>query len=893
MKIEELRILNGPNYWSVRRHKLVVMRLNLEEMESLPTNKVPFFYERIKALLPGMYSHRCSEGEPGGFFKRVKEGTWMGHVIEHIALEIQTLTGMETGFGRTRGTGKEGVYNVVFSYIDAEVGKYAAKVSVAIAEALIAGEEYDLQKDLDAMHEIWENNAFGPSTASIIDEAVRRKIPYIRLDEDSLVQLGYGINQKRIEATIASTTSNIAVELAGDKKATKNILDKAEIPVPKGGIVYNEGELQKLIDDIGYPVVIKPRDGNQGKGATTNINSIEEAINAFKIAKNYSESVICENCISGHDFRALVINYKFVAAAMRKAAAVTGDGVHTIRQLTELVNKDPGRGDGHGNVMTKIKLDEGTIQLLAKKGHTPDTILPEGEDCWLKTTANLSTGGTAADVTDQVHPKNISLFNRIARVIGLDICGIDVMACDLSMPIAQTGGAVIEVNAAPGFRMHLQPSFGTPRNVAAPVLDMLFPQTSKATIPIIAVTGTNGKTTTTRLIAHMCRQQGFITGYTTTEGIYIQEEQLVEGDCSGPVSAQLVLKDPSVQMAVLECARGGILRAGLAFSECDVAVITNVAEDHLGIGGIDTIEKLARVKGVVAESVRPDGYAILNADDDLVYGMKDNLSCKIALFSLNHENPRIRAHCENGGLAAVYDGRSLTIIDKNKKIKLGEAKQVPITFEGKAEFNVANVLAAVLAGYVSNFSVDSIKHSIQTFIPSPESTPGRMNMFRFNDFTVMIDYAHNPHGINAVGKFITSFNATSKVGIISGVGDRRDQDIVAMGEEAAKIFDEIIVRMDDYLRGRAIDEIFNLVSTGIKAIDPNKKITLIPDESEAIMTAIDNAKAGSMVVILTDRIAQAIEITRNLLEKDKQHQREQPLKQLADGFFPLSPTVAV
>lgn len=893
MIIEELRILNGPNYWSINRHKLVVMRLNLEEMESLPTNKVPFFYERIKALLPGMYSHRCSEGEQGGFFKRVKEGTWMGHVIEHIALEIQSPAGMETGFGRTRETGKKGVYNVVFSYVDPEVGKYAAKASVAIAEALIAGKEYDLQKDLDVMHEIWEHNAFGPSTGSLIDEAVKRKIPYIRLDEGSLVQLGYGINQKRIEATIASTTSSIAVELAGDKKATKNILDKAEIPVPKGGIVYNEDELQKLIDDIGYPMVIKPRDGNQGKGATTNINSREEAINAFKIAKYYSDSVICENCISGHDFRALVINYQFVAAAMRKPAAVTGDGVHTIRQLTELVNKDIRRGDGHENVMTKIKLDEGTIQLLAKKGYTPDTILAEGEECWLKTTANLSTGGTATDVTDHVHPKNISLFNRIARVIGLDICGIDVMAHDLSMPIEQTGGAVIEVNAAPGFRMHLQPSEGTSRNVAAPVLDMLFPQSSKATIPIIAVTGTNGKTTTTRLIAHICRQQGLITGYTTTEGIYIQEEQLVEGDCSGPALAQFVLKDPGVQMAVLECARGGILRAGLAFSECDVAVVTNVAEGHLGIGGIDTIEKLARVKAVVAESVMPGGYAILNADDDLVYEMKDNLSCKVALFSLNPENPRIVTHCENGGLAAVYDGSYLAIIDKNRKIKLGKAKQVPITFEGKAQFNIANVLGAVLAGYVSNFSVDSIKQSIQTFIPSPESTPGRMNIFRFNDFTVMIDYAHNPHGINAVGKFITAFNATAKVGIIAGVGDRRDQDLVAIGEEAAKIFDEIIVRMDDYLRGRTTDEIFNLVSTGIKAIDPNKKITLIPGESEAITTAISNADQGSMIVVLTDKIAQAIDTARSLLEKDKQQQKKKPLKRLPRESFPFLRNVAM
>jgi cyanophycin synthetase len=523
--------------------------------------------------------------------------------------------------------------------------------------------------------------------------------------------------------------------------------------------------------------------------------------------------------------------------------------------------------------MTKIKVDDATLHLLAKKGYTLETILPAGRECWLKTTANLSTGGTATDVTGNVHPKNVSLFNRIARVIGLDICGIDVMARDLSVPIAENGGAVIEVNAAPGFRMHLQPSYGEPRNVAAPVLDMLFPQGTSATIPIIAVTGTNGKTTTTRLIAHMCRHQGLTTGYTTTEGIYIGDEQLVEGDCSGPSSARFVLKDSSVQAAVLECARGGILRGGLGFDECDVAVVTNIAEDHLGLGGIDTIEKLARVKAVVPESVKAGGYAILNADDQLVLDMRSNLACRVALYSLDTNNLNIKEHCNNGGLAAVLENNYIKIYDGSDKIRIEKVSRIPITFGGKAQFNIANVLGAVLAAYVRKFSIESIRQSLFTFIPSPELTPGRMNIFDFNDYTVMVDYAHNPHAVKAVGKFIKSVEASHKVGVIAGVGDRRDEDLVMLGAEAAPVFDEVIVRMDDDLRGRTMEEIFQLISAGIKAVDRNKKITLIPDEAVAIRTAISNAGAGSFVVMLTDKVAQAIEITKTYLGQQRQQEK--------------------
>jgi cyanophycin synthetase len=874
MKIIKLRVLSGPNYWSCYRKNLVAMLLDLEEIDQQPTNKIPGFYQRMRQLIPSLYSHRCSEGNPGGFFKRVEQGTWMGHVIEHIALEIQSLAGMEVGFGRTRESNTKGIYHVVFSYLDAEAGKYAANAAVNIAQALISNEAYDLDKDINALKDIWDTNRFGPSTGSIIEEAQRRKIPVIRLDDNSLVQLGYGCHQKRIEATIASCTSSIAVDIAGDKNTTKRLLESAEVPVPTGSKLNSEEELQDAINNIGFPVVVKPADGNQGKGATTNINSYSEALLAFAAAKKYSESIICEKYIPGDDYRALVINYKFVAAAMRKPAAVVGDGVHTIAELVELVNRDPRRGNGHENVMTRILIDDSTSQLLQKKGYTLQTVLPAGEECWLKTTANLSTGGTATDVTDSVHKKNILLFERIARTVGLDICGIDIMAPDLITPILQNGGAIIEVNAAPGFRMHLQPSEGKPRNVAAPVLDMLFKNNSPATIPIIAVTGTNGKTTTTRMIAHMCRQQGLVTGYTTTEGVYIQEDQIMAGDCSGPASARMVLKDPAVEMAVLECARGGILRSGLAFHECDAAVITNVAEDHLGLEDINTVQQLAKVKAVVAQSVKKDGYAILNADDDLVFAMRNELDCKVALFSLEDGNPRIRQHCDRGGVAAVVSAGEVLLINGKEKISVASVADVPITFGGKCDFNIANTLGAVLAAYVQQFPLATIREALRTFIPSPQLTPGRMNIFDFRSFTVLVDYAHNPHGMRAVGKYIQKVPALKRIGIIAGVGDRRKEDLVALGEEAARIFDEIIVRMDDDLRGRTMGEIFDLVSLGIFNIDQNKSVELIPDETDALQVAIHNACPECLIVVLTDKVVHATEVVQQLLELEQQQPKK-------------------
>lgn len=868
MKILDIKVMKGPNYWSIRRHKLIQMRLDLEDMEQRPTNKVDGFRQRLEKMFPSMHGHRCSVGEPGGFFQRVDEGTWMGHVIEHIALELQTLAGMMCGFGRTRETSKSGVYNVVFSYMEEKAGIFAARASVRIAEALIDGKEYDLAADIQQLREIREDERLGPSTGCIVDEAVARGIPYIRLNRNSLVQLGYGVNQRRIRATIASTTGSIAVDIACDKEETKNLLGAAEIPVPKGRIVYSEEGLKDAIDSIKYPIVTKPVDGNHGKGATTNITDWEGACIGLAAAKKYGRGVIVERFITGLDHRVLVINYKFVAAAIRKPAAVKGDGKHTIKELIDITNQDPRRGYGHEKVLTQISVDDFLMEMLTREGLTLDSIVEKDREVFLKPTANLSTGGTATDVTDMVHPDNIFMCERIARIVGLDICGIDIMADSLSTPVKENGGAILEVNAAPGFRMHIEPTEGLPRNVAEPVIDMLYPPGATARIPIIAVSGTNGKTTTTRLMAHIVKSMGHKVGYTTTDGVYIQNQLMMRGDCTGPISAEFVLKDPTVDFAVLECARGGILRAGLGFHRCDIAIVTNVAEDHLGLGDIDTLDQLARVKSVVPESVMPGGYAILNADNQYTLGMAKNLNCKVAYFSLDENNPVVQKHIKEGGLAAIYENGFVTICKGTWKIRVDRAANIPLTYGGKATFNISNVLPCLLAGFIRNYKIEDMRMALETFIPSPAQTPGRMNMFHFKNFTVMVDYAHNTHGFMAIGDFLGRVDASPKVGVIAGVGDRRDEDIVNLGRVAAGMFDEVVIRQDKNLRGRTEDEIIDLMKKGIHEVSADRKLTVIPKESEAIDYAIRSALPGSFITICSDVVPDALEQIMRLKEEE-------------------------
>ena len=860
--------MQGPNYWSVRRHNLTVMVLDLEEMEEFPTNKVDGFGERLEAMFPSMYSHRCSVGCEGGFFQRVKDGTWMGHVIEHIALEIQTLAGMDVGFGRTRTYGEEGVYFVVFNHMVGKVGEYAAKASFNIAEALIANKEYDLDEDIMNMKEIRQNEGLGPSTGSIIKEAEARDIPWIRLNKYSLCQIGYGANQKRIQATVTSETSNIGVDIACDKEETKDLLEQAEVPIPKGDIIRTERGLEEAVEYVGFPLVIKPVNGNHGRGITTNINSLEEALIGFKEAKEISRLVIVEKYITGEDHRLLVIDNKLVAAAKRTPAHVIGDGKSTIQELVDEINKDERRGYGHEKVLTEIDINSLTLEILKEMDMTTESVPKKGEMIKLKSTANLSTGGTAEDITELIHPYNVFMAERISKIIGLDICGIDIMADDLTKPLNKSGGAVLEVNAGPGFRMHLQPTSGLPRNVGGHVVDMLFPPGSDSRIPIIAVTGTNGKTTTTRLIAHIAKMRGKKVGYTTSDGVYIQNRLLMTGDCTGPKSAEFVLKDPTVNFAVLECARGGLLRAGLGFKKCDIGVVTNVAGDHLGLKGIHTIDQLAKVKGVIPETVHKDGYSVLNADDDRVYKMRNNVESNVALFSMDEENSRIKRHSSRGGVSAVYENGYITIYRGEWKMRVSQAVNVPLTKGGKASFMIQNVLAGVLACYLHGFSIEDIKVAIETFIPSPSQTPGRLNMFNFNKFDVLLDYAHNPAGLRALSKYVEKLDGNPKIGIVAGVGDRRKQDNFELGQISAEMFDEIIIRTDRNLRGKDEEELIDEIKAGILDISPEIPLKIIKKENEAIQYAVENAKEGSLIVVSSDVVPDALNMVMNLKEKE-------------------------
>jgi cyanophycin synthetase len=866
MKILKIQALQGPNIWSIARKKLIQMRLDLEELEELPTNKIEGFRERIELLIPSLVTHRCSEGCHGGFFLRVDQGTWMGHVIEHIALEIQTLAGMDVGFGRTRETKTKGVYNVVFNYLEEKVGVFAAESAVRIAQAIINGDTYDLLADIQKMREIREKVRLGPSTGSIVEEAKSRDIPWIRLGTNSLIQLGYGINQMRFQATITCKTSNIAVDIACNKEQTKKMLDAASIPVAKGSICVDEEDLAETIKSIGYPIVLKPLDGNHGKGASINVTSWEDAVLGLEYAQKYSRRVIVERFITGFDFRVLVIDNKIVAAAQRVPAHVVGDGINSIEELIEIVNADPRRGYGHENVLTEIDIDRDSLELLEKRNLTVKSIPEKGDVVYLKSTANLSTGGTSIDVTDMMHPENIFMAERISRIIGLDICGIDIMASNLTQSLKENGGVILEVNAAPGFRMHLAPSEGLPRNVAAPVIDMLYPLGKPSRIPIIAITGTNGKTTTTRLIAHIVKNNGFRVGFTTSDGIYIQNHLMEKGDTTGPISAEYILKDPNVEFAVLETARGGILRSGLGFSRCDIGIITNIQEDHLGISDIHDLKDLSRVKSVVVESIKKDGWAVLNGEDDYCLKIAAKLDCNVALFSLNENNNAIIEHCKNGGIAAIYENGFVTIKKGDWKIRVEKATLIPLTMNGKAKFMIANVLAATLASYLHGFKIEDIKLSLTTFLPGATQTPGRMNVFEFSKFKVMIDFAHNPAGYLGIEDYLQSIEAKRKIGIISGIGDRRDDDIKECARIAARMFDHIIIRQEKYLRGRTEKQIIDLIIDGIKESNAQTTFEVVTLEIDAIRHAISLAVEGTYIVALSDVVANAIEIVQEYLD---------------------------
>jgi cyanophycin synthetase len=857
MKILKINILRGPNYWSNYRKKLIVITLDLEEYKDVLTNQIEEFSAQLKSLIPSLFQHRCSIGSEGGFFIRLAEGTLLSHVIEHVALELQTLAGMDCGFGRVRSTNQEGVFHVVFSYQIESAGLYAAKKAIEIVQTLAKQKKYQyLAENINELKNIYSKEKLGPSTEAIIKEAAARDIPSYQLDE-SLIMLGQGANQKIILATMGNNTSSIGVDIVADKNLTKKLLSSEFIPVPKGVIVNSLEAMYEEIESLGFPLVIKSRYGNHGRGITTNIMSQEKAIVAFNQAKKISNSVVVEKYIAGFDYRFLLINFKVVAVAKRTPARVIGNGFMTIQELIDEVNKDPKRGEFHENHLTKIKIDEMTLSILNDKGLTLDSILPENEILNLKDTANLSTGGTAVDVTESVHPHNIFLAERAARLINLDVCGIDVIAKDISKPLTKENGAFIEINAAPGFRMHLFPTSGEKRNVAKNFVDMLYPDNKPARIPIVAVTGTNGKTTVVRLISHIASQLNYCVGMTTTEGIYIDNREIYVGDCSGPSSALCILRDPLVNFAVLECARGGILRSGLGFDKCNVSIVTNISEDHLGLNDIHTLEKMAQVKSVVPHSTDEEGYAILNAEDDLVYKMHEELHCKVALFSLN-KNERIINHITNNQLCCYVENNLIYIHDNNKCIEVMNINDIPCTLGGKFECMKRNILPVILACWVRQFPIETISKCLKSFFPTAENLPGRMNLFKFDNCTVMLDYAHNENAYVLLQDYVNSINASKKIGIIAGTGDRRSIDIWKLGYYAAQMFDEIIIRHDKDSRERTNKEITDLIIEGVKHVHPNKSIQIISEEGDAIEYAILNAESDTFIWYFPENVLNAV-----------------------------------
>lgn len=758
-------------------------------------------------------------------------------------------------------------------------GEFGVREYENALESIKADEDFSAANSVDPLRssapvpspnfyeKLKHKTGLGPSTLSIIEEAERRGIPWQRMNEYSKIRLGFGKNQKIIRATITGNTGCIATETADDKFETKALLKTAQIPVPRGIVCTSVNDLPDAIKEIGFPVVLKPLNANQGRGVTVAVESLEKAEKAFIHARHYSKDILVEQFVEGHDHRLLVIGGKLIAASRRQPAHVVGDGEHTISELISKTNREPGRGEGHESLLTKISADCDTENILKKQNYTLESVLPPGETVILKSTANLSTGGAATDVTSEVHPANVFMAERIAAIIALDICGIDLIAKDLQTPLTENGGAVIEVNAAPGLRMHLSPTNENPGRVASAIVDMLFPENSNPRIPIFAVTGTNGKTTTTRLLRHIAKSCGRTVGYTTTDGIYIGDFQIASGDCSGPTSASLILNDPTVDFAVLETARGGLLRSGLAFDYCDVGVLTNVAADHLGLKNINTLEELAEVKSTVVRNVKPDGWAVLNADDVNCVKISKTLHCNVAYFSLNANNALITEHTSNGGLAAFVSDESIVLQKGTDKNILGNVSDFPLTLNGTSKCMTANILAASAAAFAYGFTVEHISAALRNFAPCPELTPGRMNFFKVADFDVLVDYAHNPHGLRALQDYLSHKEARRKIGIIAAVGDRRDEDIRELAQIAADMFDHIIVRQEHSLRGRELADMNRLMIAGMNKGKRSTGYALIPDEEEAIRHALSIAQAGDLLVALSDNYPKVIKIVQEFQQQ--------------------------
>lgn len=859
--IQKIKVLRGPNIWA-RRPVLEVLT-DIGKYEELPSNRIPGFPERLIQQIPSLYSHHCSEGRPGGFLERLRTGTWMGHILEHVVLELQALAGMESGFGRTRGTGRPGQYKVVVDYKDPDACRMCIALGVELLEAVAEDRPlpFDLHARLEEVREMGERNLLGPSTRAIVDAARRRGIPWLRLNNSSLIQLGYGRRQRRIQAAETSFTSNIGVEIASDKQLTKELLARVGVPVPEGMVVSSADAAWDAAREIGLPVVVKPADGNQGRAVSVDLSTEEQVREAYRLAAEEAAQVLVEQFVEGEDYRLLVVNGELVAAAHRRPAQVVADGLRTVRELVEAANVDPLRGSGHGSALTRIRMDGSAELVLSKQNLTWDSIPPTGKVVLLRECSNLSTGGTATDVTDEVHPDTACLAVLAAQAVGLDVAGIDVVCRSIRRPLSKQG-AVVEVNAAPGLRMHLYPSHGRPRPVGDAIVDMLFPPEVPARIPIVAVTGTNGKTTVTRMIAHIYSSMKEFVGMATTDGVYFDGVRRVKGDCSGPASAESVLRHPQVSVAVLETARGGILRAGLGWDRCTVGVVLNIAADHLGLEGIDTLEQLARVKRVVVEEVARDGYAVLNAEDPLVVEMAGHCRGGIIYFAADPTGPVISAHLAAGCRAVYLRDGHVILAEGSEETALVRAADIPATYSGLVPFQILNALAAAAACWGAGVPRHYIRLGLRTFQADDTTAPGRFNVFSVAGATVIVDYAHNGHAMRAVSAVVETLRPGRAIAVITAPGDRRDEDIADAAAAAARAFNHLVVREDKDLRGRHPGEVALLITQAAKHANPMVTLTTILDETEAIDYTLSTLKSGDFALICADDVEAVLERVR-------------------------------
>ena len=869
-----MRILNrnvyvGPSLYA--KFPVIRLELDLGALEQWPTAKLgDAFIDGLLAALPGLAEHGCSYREPGGFLRRMREdeGTWLGHVLEHVAIELQNVAGEDVTFGRTRSISEDrpGVYSVVYEYAQKEEGIAAGELALKLLDSLLPAElrsatdgTWNWEDELNGFIHYAQRRALGPSTMSLVRAAEERGIPWLRLNGQSLVQLGHGKYQQRIQATVTGRTPHIAVELASDKEETNKILGSLGLPVPRQVLVASQTDALKGARKLGGPVVLKPYNGNHGRGITINVTADDDIRAGFAAAQEHSHSVIVETYLSGDDHRLLVVNGELIAATRRTPGHVVGDGSSTVAALVEVVNSDPRRGVGHEKVLTKLKLDREAELMLERAGYTADSVPQEGEVVPLRSTANLSTGGTATDVTDIIHPDNRAMAERAVRAIGLDVGGVDFLSTNIAESYKAIGGGICEVNAAPGFRMHIAPSEGTPRDAAGPVIDMLFPPGTPSRVPIAAVTGTNGKTTTARMLAHVAKMAGYTPGLTTTDGVYIDGQRTVEGDMTGPVSARMVLADPQIDFAVLETARGGLVRAGMGVTEVDVGAVINVASDHLGLKGIDTLEQLAEIKRIVVEVARE--CAVLNADDPNVLKMSAYTDAKVICYvTMNPSHPLVREHVRAGGracaLEAGVNGHMITLYDKGSHIPLMWTHLIPATMEGRALHNVQNAMVAAAMAFSMGIKLDAIRLGLRTFDTTFFQAPGRMNVFNEHPFKVLMDYGHNAHAVGVMADLAQRLDVVGRrIVVVAAPGDRRDEDIVAIAQAVAGRFDHYVVKRDDGLRGRDGDEVPRIIARALEAAGVGSDaISIIPDEQEAVDSALRMGLPGDLLLVFADAL---------------------------------------